>query len=136
MIALPIRAAAEEQRMDHIRVIAYETVMRACLFGALAIFCVMVGLSFAPYVAFQTGAFLTAGMALILVYKAHEARTKDHRRMEMWLYLPKEHRPPAAAAQRISATVMREVYLTFARWTAWITLTLCLAAMAAKLAGL
>ena len=121
--------------MDHIRVIAYETVMRACLFGALAIFCVMVGLSFMPRVAFQTGAFLTAVMTLILVYKAHEARTKDYRRTEMWLYLEKEHRPPAAHAQQVSANVLREVYLTFARWTGQIALGMCVLALLATVAG-
>ncbi len=32
-------------------------------------------------------------MALILIYKAWEARTKNHRRTELWLYLPKERAP-------------------------------------------
>ena len=40
----------------------------------------------------------------------------------MWLYLPKEARPPAGSAQRITATVMREVYLTFALWTSAIAI--------------
>ena len=35
-------------------------------------------------------------MTLVLVFKAREARTKDHRRTEMWLYLPKDRRPPQA----------------------------------------
>ncbi len=97
--------------MDHIRVIAYETVMRACGFGSLAIFCVMVGMSFNPRAAFQAGGFLTTLMALILIYKAWEARTKNHRRTELWLYLPKEQRPPEGNAQWAIATVMRETYL-------------------------
>jgi len=121
--------------MERIRLIAYETAMRACLFGALAIFCVMVGLSFMPRVAFQSGAFLTASMALILVYKAHESRTKDYRRTELWLYLPKEHRPPASHAQQISATVLRETYLTFARWTAVAAFAMLLMALLATVAG-
>ena len=33
-------------------------------------------------------------MTLVLLLKAHEARTKDHRRTEMWLYLP-EGKPSA-----------------------------------------
>ena len=41
------------------RRIAYETVLRACGFGSLAIFCVMIGLSFQPRSAFQAGGFLT-----------------------------------------------------------------------------
>ena len=43
--------------MEHIRTIAYETVLRACGFSSLAIFCVMVGLSFNARAAFQAGGF-------------------------------------------------------------------------------
>ena len=57
-------------------------------------------------------------MTLVLMLKAHEARTKDHRRTEMWLYLPKESRPPQAYAQKTISALMRETYLQFARWTA------------------
>ena len=85
--------------MEHMRRIAYETVLRACSFGSLAIFCVMIGLSFQPRAAFQAGGFLTLLMTAILVLKAHEARTKNYRKTEMWLYLAKEHRPPEAQAQ-------------------------------------
>jgi len=117
--------------MELIRRIAYETVLRACGFGSLTIFCIMIGLSFSPTVSFQSGGFLTTMMALILALKAYEARTKPYRRTEMWLYLPKEDRPPEASAQQITATVMREVYLTFAVWTSatavglWATALLC-----------
>ena len=38
--------------MEEIRRVAFESVMRACGFGSLAIFCVMVGLSFDPKLAF------------------------------------------------------------------------------------
>ena len=110
--------------MDHIRVIAYETVMRACGFGSLAIFCVMVGMSFHPRFAFQAGGFLTLMMALILIYKAWEAPNKNHRRTELWLYLPKELRPPEGYAQWAVATAMRETYLTFARWTSLIAIVM------------
>ena len=85
--------------MEAMRRIAYETVLRACGFASLAIFCVMIGLSFLPRAAFQAGGFLSMVMTLVLVLKAYEARTKDHRRTEMWLYLPKESRPPQAVAQ-------------------------------------
>jgi hypothetical protein len=122
--------------MDHIRVIAYETVMRACGFGSLAIFCVMVGMSFNARIAFQTGGFLTTIMALILAYKAWEARTKNHRRTELWLYLPKEQRPPEASAQFAIATVMRETYLTFATWTAAIAIAMWLIALVFAIAGI
>lgn len=110
--------------MDEIRRIAYEVVLRACGFGSLAIFCIMIGLSFSPTISFQSGGFLTTVMSLILAGKAYEARSKPYRRTEMWLYLPKEARPPETSAQQITASVMREVYLTFALWTSAIAIVL------------
>jgi hypothetical protein len=110
--------------MEHMRRIAFETVMRACSFASLAIFCVMVGMSFNPRLAFQAGGFLTILMSLVLIIKAYEARTKPYRRTEMWLYLPKELRPPEAYAQWASSTVLRETYLIFARWTAAIAIAM------------
>ena len=108
--------------MDDIRRVAYEIVLRACGFGSLTIFCIMIGLSFDPRISFQSGGVLTMLMTLILALKAYEARTKPYRRTEMWLYLPKEARPPEGSAQRITATIMREVYLTFALWTSAIAI--------------
>jgi hypothetical protein len=111
------------------RRVAYETVLRACGFGSLAIFCVMIGMSFMPKLAFQAGGFLTTVMAAILVLKAFEARTKDYRRTEMWLYLEKDQRPPASHAQWASATVLRETYLTFALWTSAISVAMWVLAL-------
>lgn len=110
--------------MEEIRRIAFETVLRACSFASLAIFCVMVGMSFAPSAAFQAGGFLTLIMTGVLFVKAVEARTKDHRRTEMWLYLAKEQRPPPATAQRVTSTILRETYLTFALWSSVIAITM------------
>jgi hypothetical protein len=108
--------------VDDIRRVAYEIVLRACSFGSLTIFCIMIGLSFDPRISFQSGGVLTTVMTLILALKAYEARTKPYRRTEMWLYLPKEARPPPTSAQQITSTVMREVYLTFALWTSAIAI--------------
>jgi hypothetical protein len=121
--------------MQGMRRVAYETVLRACLFGSLAIFCVMVGMSFEPRLAFQAGGTLTAIMAIILIYKAREALTKPYRKTEMWLYLPEELRPPADHAQWASSTVLRETYLTFALWTSAISITMWIAALAFRLLG-
>jgi hypothetical protein len=118
------------------RRIAYETVLRACAFASLAIFCVMIGLSFLPRSAFQAGGFLSIVMTLVLVMKAHGARTKDHRRTEMWLYLPKESRPPQALAQKLVSTLMREIYLQFARWTAIISIVMWSIALFFSVIGL
>ena len=115
--------------VEIMRRIAYETVLRACGFAALAIFCIMVGLSFHPRAAFQAGGSLTLLMTLVLMFKAREARTKPYRHTEMWLYLPKEHRPPETYAQIASATVLRETYLVFARWTALIAIAMWVIAL-------
>jgi len=104
--------------MEHIRRVAFEIVLRACGFGALAIFCLMFGLSYVPKTAFQAGGFLTMVMCLILVLKAYEAKSKDYRRTELWLCLEKDRRPPAAYAQQVSAMVLRETYLKVALWAA------------------
>jgi hypothetical protein len=110
--------------VEEMRRIAYATVLRACAFASLAIFCVMIALSFLPRSAFQAGGFLSIVMTLVLVLKAHEARTKNHRHTELWLYLPKEKRPPQAVAQKMISTIMRETYLIFARWTAIISIVM------------
>ena len=115
--------------MEHMRRAAFESALRACAFGSLAIFCLMVGLSFDPKLAFKAGGFLTTLMALILIYKAREARTKNYRRTEMWLLLPKTARPPEAYAQWATATVLRGTYLTFAYWTSVIAVTMWVMAL-------
>ena len=122
--------------MEHMRRIAYETVLRACGFGSLAIFCVMIGMSFMPRLAFQAGGILTTMMCAVLIYKAYEANTKDYRHTEMWLYLDKEQRPPAAYAQWASATVLRDTYLTFALWTSAIAIVMWLLALVFSFIGM
>ena len=118
------------------RRVAYETVLRACGFASLAIFCTMVGMSFMPRLAFQAGGFLSTIMAFILILKAFEARTKHYRRTEMWLYLEPSERPPAAYAQWACATVLREVYLTFALWTSAVAIAMWVLALLFGLIGL
>lgn len=121
--------------MEHMRRIAYETVLRACGFASLGIFCVMTGMSFDPKMAFQTGGFLTTLMAFVLVLKAREALTKDYRRTEMWLYIDKDFRPPESYAQWASATVLRDTYLTFAMWTSMISIAMWVMALIFSLLG-
>lgn len=121
--------------MELMRRLAYESVLRACGFGSLAIFCVMIGMSFEPRLAFQAGGFLSAMMALILIWKAREALTKDYRKTEMWLYLPKDLRPPETYAQWASSTILRDTYLTFAMWTSVISIAMWVIALFFSLIG-
>ena len=53
----------------------------------------------------------------------------------MWLYLPKEPRPPEASAQQITAIVMRETYLTFALWTSAVAIGMWMLALLFSFAG-
>jgi hypothetical protein len=122
--------------MEVMRRVAYATVLRACGFASLAIFCFMVGLSFVPRLAFQVGGMLTLLMTGILFLKAIEARWKPYRRTEMWLYLSNEERPPAATAQQLTAAVMRETYLTFAMWTSLTAIVMWVLALVMSVAGL
>jgi hypothetical protein len=122
--------------MEAMRQVAYATVLRACGFGSLAIFCFMIGLSFAPRLALQMGGMLTMLMTGVLAIKAVEARWKSYRRTEMWLYLRHEDRPPAAIAQQLTSTVLRETYLTFAMWTCQIAIAMLALAFVFALLGL
>ena len=121
--------------MEHMRQVAYETVLRACGFASLAIFCVMIGMSFDPRRAFQAGGFLTTVMAFVLILKSREALTKDYRKTEMWLYIDKQFRPPEAYAQWASATILRDTYLTFAMWTSLISITMWAVALIFSMMG-
>jgi hypothetical protein len=122
--------------MERMRQVAFQTVQRACLFGALAIFCLMVGLSYDLQLAFKAGGTLTVLMAAILIYKAREAHSKPYRKTEMWLYLPKHYRPPDEYAQWASATVLRETYLNFALWTSAVAIAMWAIALLIGLMGL
>jgi hypothetical protein len=122
--------------MEEMRKVAYECVARACGFGMLAIVCVMVGMSFNPRAAFQAGGILTLLMTFILIIKARYALTQNYKKTEMWLYLPKDFRPPEAYAQWAASTVMRDAYFTFAYYTAMISIAMWVMAGVVRLAGL
>jgi hypothetical protein len=108
--------------MEEMRKAAYVSVAKGCGFGMLAIICVMVGMSFNPRAVFQAGGILTLIMTIILMLKARRALTQDYKRTEMWLMLPDDFRPPEAYAQWAAATVLRDAYLTFAQYTALISI--------------
>ena len=101
--------------MDEIRRIAVECIGRAVMFGSLAIGCVMIGFSFNPVSTFRSGAFLTLTMALVLLWKAMTAGTRNPKHTEVWLYLDEKSRPVDGPARRVFGTIMREVYELYAR---------------------
>ena len=102
--------------MEHLRDAAHACVYRACGFGALAIFCLLVGMSHDSLAMLRCGGILTTLMALILYLKARRAPSRDYKRTEMWLYVPKEKRPPATLAQWAVGNVLHEAYSRTAQW--------------------
>ena len=110
--------------MDRLRALAFQTIGRAVGFCGLAIFCIMVGLSFDPLASLRSGGVLSLLLLTALLMKARAALTADHRETEMWLYLDRTERPAEAYAQWAAATVLREAYLWFARWTAGVAAVL------------
>ena len=100
---------------------AYISIGRACGFAGLAIFCVMLGFAFEPFLATRAGGWLCLGTTLVLAFCAFRARTRPYRKTETWLILPKHARPPASIAQRVIGETLREVYLWHARQAALVS---------------
>jgi type IV secretory pathway VirB3-like protein len=107
---------------------AFESVSRGCGFGFLGIACFMIGMS-DPRSIFQAGGVLTLIMTLILLLKARLALTRDYKRTEMWLMLPKDFRPPEQYAQWAASTVLRDAYFTFAKYTAFTSIVMWVIAL-------
>jgi hypothetical protein len=121
--------------MEVIRRIAFETTLRGCAFAFLAIFCIMVGLSFWPGRAFRAGGILMLLMTAILLIKAWGALHKPYRSTETWLYLPKDQRLPEAYAQWAFSTVLHETYLMFAYWTSAISVVMWVLTLGFSIVG-
>ncbi len=111
--------------MDVVQQTAYETVGRACGFAGFAILCVMVGFSFDPLLAAKTGGVLMLTMTLVLGYRAKCAPARPYKDTETWLLIKDtDHCPPAATAQQVIGTALREAYVWFGRYSALITVVL------------
>lgn len=121
--------------MEEMRRAAFESVSRGCAFGFLAIVCCMMGMVYEPRLVFQTGGILTLMMVFILLLKSRQALTRDYKRTEMWLLLPKNFRPPEAYAQWAASTVLRDAYLTYAQYTALVSIVMWVLAIFMRVTG-
>jgi hypothetical protein len=92
------RPAVGTTAVDDIRRVAYEIVLRACGFGSLTIFCIMIGLSFNPRLVPIRG-FLTTVMTLILASRPTRRAGSPTAARRCGL-LPKDARPPAGSRNR------------------------------------
>jgi hypothetical protein len=100
---------------------AYHSVGRACGFGALAIFCFVVGLSYDPNLAAKAGGILCMLMTAILLLRAASAPTRPYKTTETWLMLEISERPSAHIAQQVIGLALQEAYFWYARSTAMVT---------------
>jgi hypothetical protein len=127
--------AKTEPSLEELRKAAFESVSRGCAFAFLAIACVMMGVIYEPRLVFQVGGILTLLMTFVLMLKSRQALTRDYKRTEMWLLLPKDFRPPERYAQWAAATVLRDAYLTFAQYTALISIIMWAIAIFMRVTG-
>ncbi len=133
VIVQPI--SATEPPLEEMRKAAFESVSRGCAFAFLGISCVMMGFVYEPRLIFLSGGILTLLMVFVLLLKSRQALTRDYKRTEMWILLPKDFRPPEAYAQWAAATVLRDAYLTFAQYTAFASILLWIAAFVMRITG-
>ena len=105
------------------------SVARGCGFGGIAILTLMVGAIAQPPLAFLMGGLSTLIASLILWLKANLAQHTPYKRTELWLLLAKPDRPQQMVAQQLIGGVLREVYLRFALYGAWLALAMLLASI-------
>jgi hypothetical protein len=105
------------------------SVGRACAFGGIGICTFMIGMISEPHHALLMGAVLTLIACLVLVLRANLAPRKPYKRTEVWLLLDKSERPAATVAQQLIGSVLREVYLRFALYSAVLALGLLIASV-------
>jgi hypothetical protein len=115
--------------MEAVERAAYLSVGRACGFGALAIFCFVVGLSYDPNLATRAGGILCMLMTGVLLLRGASAPTRPYKTTETWLILETSERPSAHVAQQVIGSALRSAYFWYARSTAMVTALLVVIAM-------
>jgi len=121
--------------LQEIEARADESVRRGCGFAGFGIFSVMVGLSFDPLMAAESGAILTSLLVAALILKAQRAPFRSHRDTELWMILDKRHRPPEPMAQPILMRTLKETYLRYARATGTVAAGLWACSLGLLVAG-
>jgi hypothetical protein len=104
--------------LERIETLATRSVARGCGFAMLAIFTMMVGLSYEPALSLEMGGIFSLLVSLVLLALAAHAPRKPYRETELWLMLGPDERPPGAIAQTIVSRILRSAYLNFAYYFA------------------
>ncbi len=90
------------------------SIRRACGFAALAIFTLMAGLSYHPFVAIRFGTMATFVLIAVLVVKGVRAPRRPYRNTEAWLLLGRRHGLPEDRAQQTIGGMLRARYFWYA----------------------
>ncbi len=119
--------------MDAIENAAFVSLGRASGYAGLAIFTLMIGLSFDPPLATRTGGLIGFGVVALLALYGLRASTYPYKRTEAWLILPDDLRPPPVVAQRLIGSTLRSTAFWFARRGFFISGVLLISSVALKL---
>ncbi len=120
--------------MDAIENAAFVSVGRAAGFAGLAVFTLMLGLSFDPPLATRTGGLIGMGVVAALLIYGWRALKRPYKRTEAWLILPRDLRPPACIAQKVIGRTLRETAYWFAGRAAALSSFLLVTSVALKFA--
>ncbi|MEW5727496.1 MAG: hypothetical protein AB1918_06695 [Pseudomonadota bacterium] len=101
--------------MDRIRRLAELSVARGCAFALLGISTFVLGLSGEPGLAIRSAAILLTLMAVVLWHRGRFAEDINYRRREVWLMMGSRADLPEDRLHHLISSIMREVYLTYAR---------------------
>lgn len=112
---------------------AYLSVLRACAFAGLAIFCFMIGMAGYPLIALKTGAIGMMLSAAVLAWKAQRSPRRYYKRTELWVLLAPEDRPDPRFAQQLIGFTLRDVFFRFAGYFALAGFSCFALAMAVQL---
>jgi hypothetical protein len=115
--------------MDPVERAANLSVGRACAFTCLAILCFMVGFSYQPTLSARVGGSFALLASIILLIKAWLAPTTPYKQTETWLILEDNEKPAADTAQQVIGTMLRRIFLDYARFAALIAVLLLAASV-------
>jgi hypothetical protein len=119
--------------MDEIERTVLLTVHRALGFTGLAIGMTMVGLSFQPALALQTGACLVLMTAVVLGFRSLTANSRSVGQTEAWILLKDDLKIPKQTARRIIGETLRKLYRRYAEYALGLAVALWLGSIAARM---
>jgi hypothetical protein len=111
------------------------SIARGVGFGALTVFCFVVGFSGDTVNVLRATGLGAFFISITLLIKAVNASTENYKRTEVWIMLPECDRPPLEIAPRLVADIRRKLMFRWALRAAWVTVFFLGAAVLFMLSG-